>query len=114
MNVPWLSAQWVWYVLLGLYLLLGTLTLLWILVPRPRMARNALRSVGYHLLALLVPGSGMADAVWGIMLLVPWAMFGIDLQWRYLGSGPLLDVRLTTTVLSLLFVESVNTVGFTL
>lgn len=114
MNVPWLSAQWVWYVLLGLYLLLGTLTLLWILVPRPRMARNAPRSVGYHLLALLVPGSGMADEVWGIMLLVPWGMFGIDLLWRYVGSGPLLDVSLTTTVITLLILYAVNTAAFTI
>ena len=64
--------------LLGLFLVFFVLHLLLLLVPRPRLARNAPRTLGYHLLALVVPGSGAADELWGVLLLVPWAVFGID------------------------------------
>ncbi len=47
------------------------LNLLWLLVPRLASARNAPRSVLYHLGAILIPGSGLADEVWGILLLPP-------------------------------------------
>lgn len=96
LDSPLWDMQWVWYVALSLYLLLGVITILWILIPRPAMARNAPRSAGYHLFAVLVPGSGMADEVWGILLLVPWALFGTDLVWRLAGRAPLLDVTQET------------------
>ena len=59
-----------------LILVILALNLLSLLVPRVRSARTAPRNVVYHFLALLVPGSGLADEVWGIILLVPWAMAG--------------------------------------
>ena len=59
-----------------LILVILALNLLSLLVPRVRSARTAPRNVIYHFLAVLVPGSGLADEVWGIILLVPWAMAG--------------------------------------
>jgi tetratricopeptide (TPR) repeat protein len=58
--------------------ILGVLILnvLSLLIPRVRSARTAARNVVYHALALLIPGSGLADEVWGIILLVPWALAG--------------------------------------
>lgn len=112
LEARWLPGEWLWYVLLGLYLLLGVLTLLWILVPRPRMARNAPRSAGYQLLAVLVPGSGMADEVWGILLLVPWGLFGVDLFWRLAFGTALLDVTMTTVLVVLAVLYAVNLIAF--
>ncbi len=112
MNVPWLPAQWLWYLLLGIYLLLGVVTVLWLLVPRPRMARNAPRSPGYQVLAVLVPGSGMADELWGIMLLVPWGLFGVDLLWRLSAGTALLDVSMQTVLAVLAILYAVNLAAF--
>ncbi len=112
LHAAWLPAQWLWYVVLGLYLLLGVITLLWILVPRPRMARNAPRSPAYHVLAATVPGSGMADELWGILLLVPWGIFGVDLVWRLTGAGPLLDVPLSTVITVLAILYALNLAAF--
>ncbi len=111
-EARWLPAQWIWYVLLGVYLLLGVITLLWILVPRPRMARNAPRSAGYHLLALLVPGSGMADEVWGILLLAPWGLFGVDLIWRLAFATPLLDLSMTALLIALGVLYAINLAAY--
>lgn len=46
-------------------------SLLWLLVPRVPSAKNAPRSVLYHLGAICIPGTGLADEVWGILLLPP-------------------------------------------
>lgn len=112
LEARWLPAQWIWYVLLGVYLLLGALTVLWIIVPRPRMARNAPRSAGYQLLALLVPGSGMADEVWGILLLVPWGLLGVDLVWRLAFASPLLDLGMTALLIALGVLYAVNLAAY--
>lgn len=112
MDVPWLPQQWLWYGLLGLYLLLGAVTLLWIIVPRPRLARNAPRSAAYHVLALLVPGSGLADEVWGILLLVPWGVFGVDLVWRLAGEPALLDLGRGTLILIVASIYAINLLAF--
>jgi hypothetical protein len=97
--------QWIWQVLLVIYLLLGLVTVLWLLVPRPRMARNAPRVLAYHVLALLVPGSGLADEAWGLLLLLPWALFAMDLAQQLLGRQSLLGVSLLVTgsVLALIY-----------
>jgi tetratricopeptide (TPR) repeat protein len=50
--------------------------LLWLLVPRVASAKHAPRSVLYHLGAILIPGSGLADEVWGILLLPPAVTLG--------------------------------------
>ena len=67
---------WVMNVVAVLILAMLALNLLSLLIPRIRSARTAPRNVVYHFLALLIPGSGLADEVWGIILLVPWALAG--------------------------------------
>jgi len=77
----------IWKIILALFALYTLISLLWIIWPRPRLARNAPRSFLYHILAFLVPGSGMADEMWGILLLLPWAIFGLDAISRFFGLG---------------------------
>ena len=54
-------------------LVLAVGNLLWLLVPRPASTRLAPRGFMYELLAVLIPGTGLADEVWGLFLLAPWA-----------------------------------------
>ena len=75
------------YFILILFLLYALWTIFWLFIPRPRLARNAPRSFTYQILAFLVPGSGLADEMWGILLLVPWAIVGIDAVSRFFGWG---------------------------
>lgn len=65
-----------WRVLQLLFLLVAFVHSVFLFVPRPRSAHGAPRGPVYHLLALLFPGTGLADELWGIFLLVPWAIFG--------------------------------------
>ncbi len=69
-------------------LALLVLNVLWLIVPRVRSARLAPRSVVYEFLALIVPGSGLADELWGVILIVPWAVLGGALV--ILNAGPTL------------------------
>jgi tetratricopeptide (TPR) repeat protein len=52
------------------------LSLLWLLVPRLGSAKHAPRNLLYHLGAILLPGTGLADEVWGILLLPPAVALG--------------------------------------
>lgn len=87
---------WVSPFALGLFLAVLALHVLSLLLPRPRIARNAPRTPLYHVLALLVPGSGATDELWGVLLLVPWAVFGIDAVAQLVWSSSPLDVPLLT------------------
>jgi tetratricopeptide (TPR) repeat protein len=75
-NLPFGLPSWAMMAVAVLILAILILNLLSLLVPRIRSAKDAPRNVVYHFLALLVPGSGLADEVWGIILLVPWALAG--------------------------------------
>jgi tetratricopeptide (TPR) repeat protein len=75
-NLPFGLPAWAMMAVAVLILAILLLNLLSLLIPRVRSARDAPRNVVYHFLALLVPGSGLADEVWGIILLVPWALAG--------------------------------------
>ena len=66
--------EWLMIVIAVSALLLLGITVLWLLIPRVRTAYHAPRSFLYHLGALLIPGSGLADEVWGIALLLPAAL----------------------------------------
>jgi len=78
---------WSWPGQLLLFWLVALWHLAWLLIPRPRYAADAPRPLLYELLAILVPGSGQADELYGVLLLVPWALFGIDTVTQLLG-GP--------------------------
>ena len=104
--------SWAWWVVLIAYGLLLVAITAFVLVPRPRVVRDAPRTAGYHLGALLVPGSGHADELWGLLLLVPWAVVAADavLAWRT-GAGALgLSPTLRTGLLIAFWV--VNLIGF--
>lgn len=68
-----------------LFLLIILIHLVFLFVPRPRSAMGAPRPWLYELLALLVPGSGLADEAWGIFLLIPWAVLGTSVLAHLLG-----------------------------
>lgn len=104
--------RWVWWGVLALFLLLALAAVLWLLVPRPRLARNAPRTPLYHLLALLVPGSGLADEAWGVLLLLPWAVFGADALVQAAGWGAPLGLELDTDLWVLGALYLVNLVAF--
>lgn len=80
-----------------LFALLALVTVVFLFVPRPRSSRHAPRPWSYEVLALLIPGSGLADEAWGVLLLVPWAVFGLAAL-----AGPLgwtVDLGLTPLTL---------------
>lgn len=69
---------WAWYIALGLYALLTVCAIVFVFIPRPRVAKNVPRNWWYVLLSLLFPGTSFADEFWGIVLLAPWAVIGLD------------------------------------
>lgn len=75
-DPPGLS-PFLWRVLLGVFVAGFLLTVIFLFVPRPRSAQDAPRSTAYQVFALLIPGSGLADEVWGVLLTLPWAIFGV-------------------------------------
>ncbi|MFA5568496.1 MAG: hypothetical protein WC972_07595, partial [Trueperaceae bacterium] len=105
-------AQWLWLVVVVAFLLLTLVNVVMLVLPRPRVARNAPRTPLYHLLAILLPGTGQADELWGVLLSVPWAIFGVDLLLHYmpLGVGPAMG--LMTDLIALGVIYLVNLVAF--
>ena len=111
-TVPPSLPAWSAPLLLGAFLVVGVLHLILLLVPRPRLARNAPRTYGYHLLALLVPGAGAADELWGVLLLVPWAVFGIDALVQLGWAVSPLGIPLVTSAWILVALYAVNLVAW--
>ncbi|HKI57014.1 MAG TPA: hypothetical protein VKB31_07660 [Trueperaceae bacterium] len=118
---PWLALTafnplaipaWLWYVLVVLFLAWTAVTVISLVVPRAGLARNAPRTGVYHLLALLIPGSGLADELWGVLLLVPWAIFGLDTLLHFLPLGAPAGISLTTDYVVLGFIYALNIVAF--
>ena len=101
-----------WTPLVALFLVLVALTTVWLFIPRLRWVRNAPRTWAYQLLALLVPGSGLADEMWGLVLLVPWALVGLDTLSHLYGWNIGLGLSLQTDLIVLGAVYLVNTVAF--
>jgi hypothetical protein len=101
--------RWLWPTLVVLFALVVVLHVVALFVPRPRLARHAPRPVAYHLLALLLPGSGQADELYGALLLIPWAVFGLDVMVQLFGGETLLGVsfRAGLVVLGVLYVVNV-------
>ncbi len=103
---------WVWTLLVVLFLAWAIASIVCLFVPRPRLARNAPRTFLYHLLALLLPGTGLADEFWGVFLMVPWAIFGVDFILNYLPGGPDATMALRTDSIALIVIYVLNTVAF--
>jgi tetratricopeptide (TPR) repeat protein len=70
-NIPMPIPSWAQQILGALILATFGLSVLWLLIPRVASAQTAPRNILYHLGAILIPGSGLADEVWGILLLPP-------------------------------------------
>ncbi|MEX2535465.1 MAG: hypothetical protein WD273_07665 [Trueperaceae bacterium] len=102
----------VWQILLALFLSWILITVVWLLIPRPALARNAPRTGAYHLLALLIPGSGLADEAWGVLLMVPWALLGVDALAQWLGWERSLGLPLETELWALAAIYVVNLIAF--
>jgi hypothetical protein len=109
---PAAVAPWLWTVLQVLFLLLAFLAVVWLFVPRPRLAANAPRNVIYHLLSLLIPGSGLADEMWGIVLIVPWAVVGLDVLSDLFGWGLDIGLSLRTGYIILAVIYLINLIAF--
>ncbi|MDZ7707145.1 MAG: hypothetical protein U5J97_04480 [Trueperaceae bacterium] len=109
---PLALPAWGWWAVLITYASLLVALVAFVAIPRPRVARDAPRTVGYHVGALLVPGSGHADELWGLMLLVPWSLVAADavVAWRT-GEGALgLSPALRTGLLVAFW--ALNLIGF--
>lgn len=104
--------RWSWPAQLLLFWLVTLWHLVWLPIPRPRTALHAPRPLGYQLLALLIPGSGQADELYGILLIIPWAIFSIDALLQLLSfSSPLgIPVRAAGVVLGVLY--ALNTLAW--
>ena len=105
---------WTSPLMLGAFLAFLALHLLALLIPRPRLSRNAPRTPLYHVLALLVPGAGATDELWGVLLLVPWAVFGIDALMQLVASLSPLDIPLLTSAWILGALYVVNLVAWSI
>lgn len=101
----------IWTVIWLLFLLVTVITVLWLFIPRPGLARNAPRTPLYHLLALLIPGSGLADEVWGLLLIIPWAVIGLDTLSKFFGWGVNLGLSLRWDYLLLGAIYVVNLIA---
>jgi hypothetical protein len=110
---PATIAPWLWTVLQILFLLFVALAVIWLFVPRPRLAANAPRNILYHLFSLLIPGSGLADEMWGIVLIVPWAVVGLDVLSKFFGWGIGIGLpNLMTGYIILAAIYLINLVAF--
>ncbi len=104
--------QWLWDTLVVLFLAWGVVSVIALLIPRPRIAANAPRTLAYHVLALLIPGSGLSDELWGVLLLVPWAIFGIDTLIHVMPIGAPAAFALATDYAALGVIYALNVVSF--
>lgn len=134
LTLPLGLSEWMMTVIATLMLTLLAVTVLWLVIPRVRSAVTAPRSFFYHLGALLIPGSGLADEVWGIILLLPAALIAALLGLHFFASSrleslfeatPLLGVgkasawydiglNLQTLVIALAAIYVVNFLGWLL
>ena len=101
-----------WTLLMVVFFVLVLITVVWLFIPRPRFARNAPRTWLYQVFAFLIPGTGLADEAWGILLLAPWAVFGLDAVWQLMGNSGLLGITLRLDYIILVVIYLINTVAF--
>ena len=96
--------------------LLGStlLTVLLFMVPRPRSARQEIRPWPFRVVTVLMPGSGLIDEVWGLLLLIPFVVFCLILgfnHWGYRFPYLYQDINLNLMFALLIGVYAVNVLG---
>lgn len=101
----------VWRGLQLLFLVVALVHLVFLFVPRPRSVYDAPRPWGYTLLALLFPGTGLADEAWGVFLLVPWAVAGSAALSQAFGWGLFPTLEPLPLILVLAGLYALNTVA---
>ncbi|GGJ25042.1 hypothetical protein [Deinococcus roseus] len=105
----YLQALWVAWLLAS-----TLLTVLLFMVPRPRSAREEIRPWLFRVMTVLLPGSGLIDEVWGLLLLVPFVVFCLVLgfyRWGYSFSHLYQDLNLNLMFALLIGVYAVNLIG---
>ncbi len=102
----------VWQLLYLVVLTFATLTVVMLFVPQPRIVQQAPRTFLFHVFALLIPGSSLADEAWGLLLIVPWAIIGLDTMSALFDWGIGVELGLTTDYLLLAILYTVNLIAF--
>jgi hypothetical protein len=77
----------IWIIIVGLLAFYTLYCALWLLVPRMRWVSRAPRPLLYHIAAFFVPGSAMADELWGFLVLLPWTFFSASFLGRFFSTG---------------------------
>ncbi len=101
-----------WTAIIIAFFLLLLFNIVFLFLPRPRSGRNAPRTLTYQVLALLIPGSGLADEAWGFFLIVPWAIVSLDVVAQLAGWPIDLGFSARTDYIALGVIYIVNTVSF--
>jgi hypothetical protein len=83
-----------------------------LVIPRPRVSKRAPRTPAYHVLALLVPGSGHLDELWGLLLLVPGSLLAGDLVRQWAGAPGALGMGVRAEAWILAAILALNAAGF--
>ena len=109
---PGLFTPVLWTLILIAFFLLLLFNVAFLFLPRPRSGRNAPRTLTYQVLAVLVPGSGLADEAWGFFLIVPWAIVMLDVVAQLAGWGIDMGFSERTDYIALGVIYAVNLVAF--
>jgi hypothetical protein len=99
---------WSWPIQLALFWLIVVWHAFWLPIRRPTFAREAPRPFGYEVAALLSPGTGQADELYGLLLLIPWSIVVIDV---IAGVG-VLGIPTAAGVTILVVTYTVNTIAW--
>ena len=109
---PALFSPLLWTLFIVLFFLLLLYNAVFLFMPRARSGRNAPRTLVYQVLAVLVPGSGLADEAWGFFLIVPWAIVGLDILAQLAGWNIDMGFSARTDYIALGVIYGVNLIAF--
>ena len=109
---PVLFSPLLWTLFIVLFFLLLLYNVVFLFMPRARSGRNAPRTLAYQVLAVLVPGSGLADEAWGFFLIVPWAIVSLDIIAQLANWGIDMGFSERTDYIALGVIYLVNLVAF--
>lgn len=98
---------WAWYIAVGLYALLTLFAVVFLLIPRPRVAKNVPRNWLYVLLAVVFPGTSFADEFWGLVLLGSWAVIALDRVVGLLGGAAFIPEYWAYALLGIIYALNV-------
>lgn len=100
-------ATWAWYIIVIVFAIIALVATVFIVIPRPRVAKNVPRNPLYVVLALLVPGVSFTDELWGIVFLAPWSVLMLDRVIGLAGGATFVPELWSYVVIGLLYVLNV-------